>query len=87
MARKCNRCGKEFSTTELPLAPQIVVIEIDEIDEKDYPLDLCPDCLRQIDIFINGYHCGQEGWNPFGVYCGECSRSTCRNCKHKGDRE
>lgn len=25
-------------------------------------------------------HDGGVGWNPQGVFCGECSRATCRGC-------
>ena len=29
---------------------------------------------------IGGYHDNGIGWNPNSVYCGECSRKTCKGC-------
>ena len=29
---------------------------------------------------VGGYHDCAEGWNPNGVWCGECTRINCKNC-------
>lgn len=29
---------------------------------------------------VGGCHEGGCGWNPNGVFCGECSNSTCKGC-------
>lgn len=31
-----------------------------------------------------GTHEEGLGWNPNGVFCGECSASTCRGCPNEG---
>ena len=36
---------------------------------------------------IGGVHSDGLGWNPNGVFCGECTYSTCENCKHKEAKE
>jgi hypothetical protein len=32
---------------------------------------------------VGGQHDCGIGWNPNGVWCGECSNSTCENCVHR----
>lgn len=29
---------------------------------------------------VGGVHDCGTGWNPQGVFCGECSRETCKGC-------
>lgn len=29
---------------------------------------------------VNGYHDSGIGWNPLGVWCGECLKSSCKGC-------
>lgn len=29
---------------------------------------------------VGGCHGGGVGWNPQGIFCGECSSSTCKGC-------
>lgn len=29
---------------------------------------------------VGGEHDSGCGWNPLGVWCGECCRATCRGC-------
>jgi hypothetical protein len=31
---------------------------------------------------VGGMHGGGVGWNPLGTYCGECNRSTCKDCEY-----
>lgn len=42
-------------------------------------------------MFINkeneGYHEDGVGWNPHGVFCGECSWSSCLDCPMKDKEE
>jgi nucleoside 2-deoxyribosyltransferase len=30
---------------------------------------------------IGGYHDGEHSWNPNSIYCGECSKKTCKGCE------
>lgn len=32
---------------------------------------------------VGGYHDCAEGWNPNGVWCGECTNKSCANCPSK----
>lgn len=32
---------------------------------------------------VGGYHDSGTGYNPNDVYCGECSRLSCRDCSNK----
>lgn len=36
--------------------------------------------LEHIEDSNTGSHDGGVGWNPQGVYCGECCRATCSGC-------
>jgi len=49
---------------------------------------VCKECKNagedsdKLDIVdeVGGCHGGGVGWNPQGIFCGECSRSTCKEC-------
>lgn len=36
---------------------------------------------------LGGIHSEGEGWNPNGVWCGECSNVTCYGCHARYDKE
>lgn len=36
---------------------------------------------------IGGFHDAGMGWNPNGNWCGECSKSTCRECPNIKSKE
>ena len=36
---------------------------------------------------IGGFHDSGMGWNPNGNWCGECSKSTCRECPNIKSKE
>ena len=36
---------------------------------------------------VGGYHDCGEGWNPHGIWCGECSNESCANCPCKDNGE
>ena len=36
---------------------------------------------------VGGYHDCAEGWNPNGVWCGECTNESCVNCPSKDIKE
>lgn len=29
---------------------------------------------------LGGLHEGGCGWNPYGIFCGECARASCVGC-------
>ncbi len=33
---------------------------------------------------VGGVHGGGVGWNPNGVFCGECGSVTCAGCPQNG---
>lgn len=33
---------------------------------------------------VGGYHNCAEGWNPNGVWCGECTKKSCSGCPSEG---
>ena len=36
---------------------------------------------------VGGYHDCAEGWNPNGVWCGECTNKSCAKCPSKDVKE
>ena len=32
---------------------------------------------------VGGHHDSGCGWNPQGVYCGECCSASCEGCKYE----
>jgi hypothetical protein len=36
---------------------------------------------------IGGVHSEGLGWNPQGVFCGECSNMSCVGCPHENAEE
>jgi hypothetical protein len=36
---------------------------------------------------VGGIHEGGCGWNPQGVWCGECSSITCKGCVNEFKKE
>lgn len=32
---------------------------------------------------VGGFHDCAEGWNPNGVWCGECTMLSCRDCSSR----
>lgn len=36
---------------------------------------------------VGGYHDCAEGWNPNGVWCGECTNRSCKDCPSKDIKE
>lgn len=36
---------------------------------------------------VGGYHDSGIGWNPNGVWCGECARGSCKGCPNENNVE
>ena len=36
---------------------------------------------------VGGYHDCAEGWNPNGVWCGECTNKSCAKCPSRNSKE
>ena len=36
---------------------------------------------------VGGYHDEAIGWNPNGVWCGECTQKSCINCPSRYIKE
>lgn len=35
---------------------------------------------------VGGFHSPPDSWNPYGVWHGECTRTTCKGCKYINDK-
>lgn len=36
---------------------------------------------------VGGFHSEAMGWNPNGVWCGECTKISCANCSSRNAKE
>ena len=43
--------------------------------------------LKKLDLPIFFYDDCAEGWNPNGVWCGECTNKSCAKCPSKDVKE
>lgn len=34
---------------------------------------------------VGGFHCDAIGWNPLGIWHGECLRASCKGCPYEHD--
>lgn len=34
---------------------------------------------------VGGFHEDAMGWNPLGIWHGECTRETCKGCPYEND--
>ena len=56
------------------------------LNKEDYIVLLAPPvrtldgCSEAYYDEIGGFHDAAEGYNPNGVWCGECTKLTCLNC-------
>ena len=57
-----------------------------ECDTCDYTVGDADGHYCYTDL-IGGVHSDGLGWNPNGVFCGECTYSTCENCKHRETKD
>lgn len=32
---------------------------------------------------LGGIHCESKGWNPHGIYCGYCIKTSCSGCPRR----
>ena len=52
------------------------------VDGKPYEVGI--DLNHQMDDGytdeVGGHHDGGIGWNPNGIWCGECVKRTCKGC-------
>lgn len=61
---------------------QIPKEELQELKTKGLPiifLDV-PDAYYDD---VGGFHDSGIGWNPNGVWCGECTKVSCRDCSSR----
>lgn len=60
--------------------------EINELKKHKLPI-LFLDVPEAYYDEVGGYHNCAEGWNPNGVWCGECTNKSCAKCPSKDVKE
>lgn len=83
---QCPRCKEEEDiTVESSHADGIIItckcgweIVFDEKGEEFY---------QSYKDEIGGTHSEGLGWTPYGIFCGECAKETCKSCIHRFDNK
>lgn len=56
--------------------------ELKELKTKGLPIMFSDNPEAYYDD-VGGFHDSAIGWNPNGVWCGECTRLSCRDCSSR----
>ncbi len=60
----------------------------ERMKEKKFNFTFVDDIGERVFIDeVGGHHSAGLGWNPNGVFCGECGSVTCAICQYKNDKE
>lgn len=60
--------------------------KLKELKEHNLPILFFDDTNAYYDE-VGGYHDCAEGWNPNGVWCGECTNRSCKDCPSRYSKE
>ena len=61
---------------------KISLEELQKLKDKKLPIVF----LDNPDAYYDdagGFHDSATGWNPKGMYCGECTMVSCRDCSNR----
>lgn len=67
------------SPQALQAAHKAILLALEVVQSEHPILYEWDDCGFMDDV--GGHHDNGCGWAPDGTYCGECPRSSCRDCK------
>lgn len=59
--------------------------KLHELKTKGLPI-MFSDNLEAYYDDVGGFHDCAIGWNPNGVWCGECTRASCRDCSSRDSK-
>lgn len=65
---------------------KISLEELQELKTKGLPIIFLDDPGAYYDD-VGGFHDSALGWNPNGVWCGECTMKSCRDCPSRDSEE
>lgn len=61
--------------------------EIEKLKQFNLPILFYDDNDSSYYDEIGGFHSAAMGWNPNGIWCGECTRISCSNCSSRDVKE
>ena len=61
--------------------------KIEKLKEQHLPIVFYDDNDGSYYDEVGGFHSAAIGWNPNGVWCGECTRISCSNCSSRNAKE
>ena len=61
--------------------------ELEKLKQMSLPIFFYDDEDGSYYDEVSGFHSAALGWNPNGVWCGECCRRSCKNCPSRYSKE
>ena len=80
----CN--GNNIFDTFIVTSSSLPTEEIKKLKEHKLPI-MFLDVPEAYYDEVGGFHDSGIGWNPNGVWCGECTNKSCANCPSKDNKE
>lgn len=60
--------------------------ELEKLKTKGLPIIFLDDPESYYDE-VGGFHSCAIGWNPNSVWCGECTKASCKDCDNRDTTE
>lgn len=73
--------------TYIGTTKDISIEELEKLKQLKLPIFFYDDEDESYYDEVGGYHDCAEGWNPNGIWCGECTNKSCANCPSKDVKE
>ena len=81
-----GNCQGDFPTY-IGTSKNISTEEIEKLKELQLPIHFYDDEDGSYYDEVGGFHSAGIGWNPNGVWCGECTIGNCKDCPSRYSEE
>ena len=81
-----NNCKGKFPIY-IGTSKDTPIEEIEKLKQLNLPIFFYDDKDGSYYDEIGGFHSAAMGWNPNGVWCGECTHISCSNCSSRNAKE
>ena len=78
---------REVFPTYVGTSKDTPIEELEKLKQFNLPIFFYDDNDGSYYDEIGGFHSAAMGWNPNGVWCGECTRISCSNCSSRNAKE
>lgn len=81
-----GNCKDDFPTY-IGTTKNTPIEELEKLKQLKLPIFFYDDNDGSYYDEVGGFHSAAIGWNPNGVWCGECTRISCKNCPSRHSKE